>query len=161
MVRHSNFFAGLYPAGTPFADPENPDAIDVFYFPDINGDRPVLSAGNFAAAFNDDPATMAVMEYMATAEYAESRQRLQSAELEGSLSGYLSAAKGQDPSVYQPLEQSFLEILSSADFVRFDGGDLMPADVGSGSFWSEGTSLVNGDITAEEAGENIQATWPE
>ena len=45
--------------------------------------------------------------------------------------------------------------------MRFDGGDLMPADVGSGSFWSEGTSLVNGDITAEEAGANIQATWPE
>lgn len=161
MVRHSNFFAGLYPAGTPFADPENPDAIDVFYFPDINGDGPVLSAGNFAAAFNDDPATMAVLEYMATADYAQNRQRIQSAELDGSLSGYLSAAKGQDPSVYQPLEQRFLEILTSADFVRFDGGDLMPADVGSGSFWSEGTSLVNGDITAEEAGANIQATWPE
>jgi alpha-glucoside transport system substrate-binding protein len=161
MVRHSNFFAGLYPAGTAFADPENPEAIDVFYFPDINGDGPVLSAGNFAAAFNDDPATMAVLEYMATADYAENRQRIQSAELEGSLSGYLSAAKGQDPSVYQPLEQRFLEILTGADFVRFDGGDLMPADVGSGSFWSEGTSLVNGDITAEEAGANIQATWPE
>lgn len=161
MVRHSNFFAGLYPAGTPFANPENPDAIDVFYFPDINGDGPVLSAGNFAAAFNDDPATMAVLEYMATADYAQNRQRIQSAELDGSLSGYLSAAKGQDPSVYQPLEQRFLEILTSADFVRFDGGDLMPADVGSGSFWSEGTSLVNGDITAEEAGANIQATWPE
>ncbi len=70
MVRHSNFFAGLYPAGTAFADPEDPEAIDVFYFPDINGDGPVLSAGNFAAAFNDDPATMAVLEYMATADYA-------------------------------------------------------------------------------------------
>ena len=45
--------------------------------------------------------------------------------------------------------------------VRFDGGDLMPADVGSGSFWSEGTSRVYGDITAEEAGANILATWPE
>ena len=43
----------LVPAGTAFADPENPEAIDVFYFPDINGDGPVLSAGNFAAAFND------------------------------------------------------------------------------------------------------------
>ena len=160
MVRHSNFFAGLYPAGTAFADPENPDAIDVFYFPDINGDGPVLSAGNFAAAFNDDPATMAVMEYLATPEYAQTRQALQSAELEGSLSGFLSASKGQDPSVYQPLEQRFLEILTSAEFVRFDGGDLMPADVGAGSFWSDGTSLVNGDITAEEAGANIQATWP-
>ncbi len=160
MVRHSNFFAGLYPAGTAFADPENPDAIDVFYFPDINGDGPVLTAGTIAGAFDDDPATMAVMEYLATPEYAQIRQQKQTAELDGSISGYLSGAQGQDPSVYQPLEQRFLEILQTADFVRFDGGDLMPADVGAGSFWSEGTSLVNGDITAEEAGANIQATWP-
>ncbi len=160
MVRHSNFFAGLYPAGTAFADPDNPDAIDVFYFPDINGDGPVLTAGTVAGAFDEDPATMAVMAYLATPEYAQIRQAKQTAELGGSISGYLSGAKGQDPSVYQPLEQRFLEILSTADFVRFDGGDLMPADVGAGSFWSEGTSLVNGDITAEEAGANIQATWP-
>ena len=119
-----------------------------------------LTAGTIAGAFDDDPATMAVMAYLATPEYAQIRQQKQTAELDGSISGYLSGAKGQDPSVYQPLEQRFLEILSTADFVRFDGGDLMPADVGAGSFWSEGTSLVNGDITAEEAGANIQATWP-
>ncbi|MEM9515088.1 MAG: ABC transporter substrate-binding protein [Actinomycetota bacterium] len=160
MVRHSNFFAGLYPAGTTFADPDDPDAIDVFYFPDINGDGPVLSAGTIAAAFDDDKATMAVMEYLASSDYAQTRQEKQTAELEGSISGYLSAAQGQDQSVYQPLEQQFLQILTTADFVRFDGGDLMPADVGAGSFWSEGTSLVNGDITVEEAAANIQATWP-
>ena len=27
----------------------------------------------------------------------------------------------------------------------------MPGAVGAGTFWSEGTSLVNGDTTAEEA----------
>ena len=160
MVRHSNFFAGLYPEGTAFADPENPDAIDVFYFPDINGDAPVLSAGTLAGAFDDDPATMAVMEYLATPEYAQIRQQKQTAELGGSISGYLSGAQGQDQSVYQPFEQRLIEILATADIVRFDGGDLMPADVGAGTFWSEGTSLINGDITAEEAAANIQASWP-
>ncbi len=159
MVRHSNFFAGLYPAGTTFADGSE-DAIDVFYFPDINGDGPVLSAGTIAGAFDDDPATMAVMEYLASSEYAEIRQQKQTEELDGSISGYLSAAQNQDPSVYQPLEQGFLEILTTADFVRFDGADLMPADVGAGTFWSEGTSLVNGDITVEEAAANIDASWP-
>jgi alpha-glucoside transport system substrate-binding protein len=159
MHRQANFFAGLFPEGTTFADPEDPTAVDVFYFPDINGDRPVLTAGIFAAAFNDDPATMAVMDYIATAEYAETRQRIQS-EFVGGLSGYLSAAQGQDPSVYTPLEQSFLDILLSSELSRFDGSDLMPADVGAGTFWSEGTSLVNGDISAEEAAANIQASWP-
>ncbi len=160
MHRQANFFAGLFPEGTVFAD-GSPEAVDVFYFPDINGDRPVLTAGIFAAAFNEDPATMAVMNYIATADYAETRQANQTAFLDGALSGYLSAAQGQDPSVYQPLEQSFLEILEASEIARFDGSDLMPADVGAGTFWSEGTSLVNGDATAEEAASVIEASWPE
>jgi alpha-glucoside transport system substrate-binding protein len=160
MHRQANFYAGLFPEGTTFADPEDPTAVDVFYFPDVNGDKPVLTAGIFAAAFNDDPATMAVMDYIATAEYAETRQRNQTEAVGGGLSGYLSAAQGQDPSVYQALEQSFLEILNASQIARFDGSDLMPADVGAGTFWTEGTSLVNGDITAEEAAATIQASWP-
>jgi alpha-glucoside transport system substrate-binding protein len=62
--------------------------------------------------------------------------------------------------VYQPLEQSFLEILEAAEIARFDGSDLMPADVGAGTFWSEGTSLVNGDTTAADAAAAIEASWP-
>ena len=62
--------------------------------------------------------------------------------------------------VYQPLEQSFLEILNTSEVARFDGSDQMPAVVGSGSFWTEGTSLVNGDQDAAEAAANIEATWP-
>ncbi len=161
MHRQANFFAGLFPEGTTFADPADPTAVDVFYFPDINGDRPVLTAGIFAAAFNEDPATMAVMNYIATADYAETRQKNQTEAVGGGLSGYLSAAQGQDPAVYQPLEQSFLEILDAAQIARFDASDLMPADVGAGTFWSEGTSLVNGDSTAQEAADAIEASWPQ
>jgi alpha-glucoside transport system substrate-binding protein len=160
MHRQANFFAGLFPEGTTFADPSDPTAVDVFYFPDINGDRPVLTAGIFAAAFNEDPATMAVMNYIATADYAETRQKNQTEAVGGGLSGYLSAAQGQDPAVYQPLEQSFLAILDAAQIARFDASDLMPADVGAGTFWSEGTSLVNGDTTAQEAADAIEASWP-
>lgn len=159
MHRQASFFAGFFPEGTAFADGSD-EAIDVFYFPDINGDRPVLTAGTFAAAFNDDPATMAVMEYIATAEYAEKRQAAQTAELDGGLSGFLSAAQGQDESVYQPLEQSFLDILQNSEIARFDASDLMPADVGAGTFWSDGTSAVNGDVTAEEAATRIESSWP-
>ena len=62
--------------------------------------------------------------------------------------------------MYQPLEQGFLEILNSSELSRFDASDLMPADVGAGSFWTEGTSAVNGDIDAQEAADNIEASWP-
>ncbi len=159
MHRQASFYSAFIPEGTAFADGSE-DAVDVFYFPDLNGDAPVLGAGTLVAAFDDNEATMMVAEYMAGAEYAEARQKAQTALKGGGLSGFLSAAEGQDPSVYAPLEQSFLQILQSAAIVRFDASDLMPADVGAGTFWSEGTSAVNGDQDAAEAAEKIEASWP-
>ena len=161
MHRQASFYSAFIPEGTPFADGSE-EAVDVFYFPDIDGSKPVLGAGTLAAAFNDEPATMALLAYMSTPDYAEARQKAQ-AELKGggaALSGFLSAVKGQDPSVYQPLEQSFLEILESSDIVRFDASDLMPADVGSGTFWSEGVNAITGAATAQEAADAIEASWP-
>jgi len=161
MHRQASFFSAFIPEGTPFADGSE-GAVDVFYFPDIDGSKPVLGAGTLAAAFNDGEATMAVLQFMSTAEYAMLRQdaqyRLKGGG--GALSGFLSAAKGQNPSIYQPLEQSFLAILADSAIVRFDASDLMPAAVGAGTFWTEGTSAVNGDITVEEAATRIQASWP-
>lgn len=159
MHRQANFFASFIPAGTPFADGSE-NAVDVFYFPDINGDRPVLGAGTFAAAFSDDDATMAVLQYLSTNEYATARQKAQAELKGGGVSGFLSAARGQDPSVYLPLEQSFLEILNTAEIFRFDGSDLMPADVGAGTFWTEAVKLVTGEVDAQTAADNIQASWP-
>ena len=159
MHRQASFFSGFFPPDTPFADGSD-DAINVFYFPDINDDAPALTAGTLAAAFNDEPATMAVLEFMATGEYAEKRQAEQTRLLDGGLSGFLSAASGQDPSVYQPLEQEFLDILLNAELARFDASDLMPAAVGAGSFWSEGTNIINGDITVSEGAARIQESWP-
>jgi alpha-glucoside transport system substrate-binding protein len=159
MHRQASFFSGFFPEGTKFADGSE-GAIDVFYFPDINGDKPVLTAGTYAAAFDEDPATMAVLEYMSTPDYAQKRQAEQTRLLDGGLSGFLSAAIGQDPSVYQPLEQGFLEILNNSKLSRFDASDLMPAGVGAGTFWTAGTSAVNGDLTAQEAADDIEASWP-
>ena len=161
MHRQASFYSAFIPEGTPFADGSE-EAVDVFYFPDINGDRPVLGAGTFAGGFNDDAATMAVLQYMSTPEYASARQAAQ-AQLKGggeALSGFLSAVNGQDMSVYQPLEQSFLDILATAEIVRFDASDLMPSEVGSGTFWTIGTSAANGDLDAQQAAEQIDASWP-
>jgi alpha-glucoside transport system substrate-binding protein len=53
-----------------------------------------------------------------------------------------------------------LDILATANPVRFDASDLMPADVGAGTFWTEATAVVNGDETVDEALANIDASWP-
>jgi alpha-glucoside transport system substrate-binding protein len=36
----------------------------------------------------------------------------------------------------------------------------MPAAVGAGTFWTEGTAVVNGDKTVAEATADIDASWP-
>ena len=159
MHRQASFYAAFIPEGTAFAD-GSPDAIDTFYFPSIKGDYPVLGAGTLVGAFRDAPEVWEVMKYFGSAAYAETRQAAQTERKGGGLSGFLSGALNQDPSVYQPLEQSFLNILVSADVVRFDASDLMPAAVGAGTFWTDGTAVVNGDKTVAEATADIDASWP-
>jgi len=158
MHRQASFFSAFFPDGTGFG----PDGVDVFYFPSVTGDRPVLGAGTLVAAFRDAPEVWAVMEYYASPEYADNRQRFQNLSKGGGavLSGFLSPNLNADLGLYQPLEQSFLDILFTAEVVRFDGSDLMPAAVGAGTFWSEATSAVNGDKTVEEATAAIEASWP-
>ncbi len=155
MHRQASFFAGFFDPGTTFG----PDGVDVFYFPSNEG-APVLGAGTLVAAFADRPEVWAVMEYMAGPVYAERRQVAQSEFNGGGVSGFLSANRNLDQSVYLPLEQSLLEILANASVVRFDASDLMPADVGAGTFWTEGTAAINGEQDAQEAADKIEASWP-
>ncbi|VAW00434.1 Alpha-glucosides-binding periplasmic protein AglE precursor, partial [hydrothermal vent metagenome] len=164
MHRQASFYSAFLPEGTPAADGSE-GAVDVFYFPAVGDDKPVLGAGTLVSAFRDAPEVWAVMEYFASADYADARQRFQAlgkgaAVTEGVLSGFLSPNVNADLSLYAPLEQSFLDILNTADVVRFDGSDLMPSEVGAGTFWTEGTSAVNGDKTIQEALDAIEASWP-
>ncbi len=158
MHRQASFFAGFFDEGTAFADGTE-DAVDVFYFPSNEG-APVLGAGTFVAAFEDRPEIWAVMDYMSGPVYAERRQASQSAFNGGGVSGFLSAVKGLDQSVYTPLEASLLDILANADVVRFDASDLMPGEVGAGTFWTEGSAAISGEQDAQEAADNIEASWP-
>jgi len=156
MHRQASFYSAFLPEGTP----TGPGGIDVFYFPvGTTGVAPVLGGGTLAAAFDDRPEVWAVMDYYASPEYAEARQLAQQARKDGQLSGYLSANKNMDLTVFLPLEITMVNILLNAEVLRFDGSDLMPAAVGAGTFWTEGTSAVNGDKTVEEATAAIDAAW--
>jgi len=157
MHRQASFFAAFLPEGTTVGAGQE---VDVFYFPSADDTTPVLTAGTYVSAFRDAPEVWAVMQYMTSAEYSTERQRTQAARKGGGQSGYLSANLDQDLSVYNDLEQSFVAILQNANPARFDASDLMPAAVGSGTFWTEGTSAVNGDKSVSEAFAAIQASWP-
>ncbi len=158
MHRQASFFAAFLPEGTAVGPGGD---VDVFYFPSADDSRPVLTAGTYVSAFNDRPEVWAVMEYLTSADYSTNRQAAQAERVGGGAnSGYLSANLNQDLGVYNDLEKSFVEILQTADPARFDASDLMPAAVGSGAFWTEGTSAVNGDKSVADAFAAIQAAWP-
>ena len=69
----------------------------------------------------------------------------------GGLSGFLTGNTNADTTKWAPLEQGFIKALQTASPAAFDASDQMPAEVGSGTFWTEGTSFVNGDEDAKTA----------
>jgi alpha-glucoside transport system substrate-binding protein len=44
--------------------------------------------------------------------------------------------------------------------VRFDASDLMPAEVGAGSFWKAMTDYISGSADLETALQEIDDSWP-
>jgi len=93
--------------------------------------------GEFVTAFSDDAATVAVLEYMSTPEWADARV---------SLGGNISANLNADPSLAgSEFLTEAMELLQDPNTtVRFDASDLMPSTVGAGSFWKGMVDWVDG-----------------
>lgn len=130
--------------------------INVFYLPTISDEfgTVVLGAGTHAVAFTDKPETLAVMEYIGTAEYANAR-------ISADKGGFLSPNREHDTSLYSTdFDRGLAEILVSADPFRFDASDLMPGEVGAGEFWRSGTDYVSGSKTAQEFADDTENAWP-
>ena len=122
-------------------DPDLNPGEDFNFFPfppiDLEYGIPALGAADMFAMFNDTPEARALMRYLATAD----AQEIWVAQL-----GKLSANRRMNPNAYpDDLTRKAAKILGSADTFRFDGSDLMPAAVGSGSFWSGILDYVGGE----------------
>jgi alpha-glucoside transport system substrate-binding protein len=157
MHRQANFFSAFFPEGTKFGTGDG--EVSTFYFPADEG-HPVLVGGINAGAFRDAPEVWKVMTYLGSPEFANDRQQAQSKRVGGGNSGFLTGNKNADAANWNTLEQGFLKELTQANPAAFDASDQMPSEVGSGTFWSEGTSFVNGDEDAKTAAANIEASWP-
>ena len=110
-----------------------------FPFPSIDPEygTPALGAADMFAVFNNTEEAQALMRYLATA----GAQEIWVVQL-----GKLSANRRVNPSAYpDDLTREAAQILASAQTFRFDGSDLMPAAVGSGSFWSGILDYVGGE----------------
>jgi alpha-glucoside transport system substrate-binding protein len=153
MHRQANFFEAQWPGDVEVG----PDGdVWAFYLPPVTEEfgKPVLSGGTLASAFSDSDAVMDVLLYMASPTYVENRAQAQV--------GFLSGNINVSPDAY-PNEAAavFLDILANADVVRFDGSDLMPGAVGSGSFWTAAVDITTQSKTVAEAFADVQASWPD
>ena len=132
------------------------EASSFFYLPGIDPavGNPVLGAGDMFVMFNDRPEVRALLEFLATPAGAEGWIKREV--------GFISPNTTVPTDWYTTYPNTELvPILNNADAFGFDASDLMPAEVGAGSFWTGMVDWVaaNGEGT-EAIFQSIEDGWP-
>lgn len=152
MHHQASFYEAQWPEGTVVAP--NGD-IWAFLTPktDPNAGDSVTGGGEFVAKFVEGEAVDALQTFLSSDTWANKRV---------ALGGVISANKGLDASLAgSELGRASIEILQGDDTVfRFDGSDLMPAAVGTSSFWTGMVDWVVGTKSTGELLEFIDSTYP-
>jgi alpha-glucoside transport system substrate-binding protein len=147
----ANFLTVKNAAGqTPTVAPDGD--VYAFILPGVKeGELAVEGGGEFVTAFSEDENVQKVVEFMSTPEFADARVKL---------GGAISANKGADPSLASSefLTEAMKVVQDPATTLRFDASDLMPATVGSGSFWKGMVSWIDGTPT-DQVLSDIQAGY--
>jgi alpha-glucoside transport system substrate-binding protein len=150
LHRQGNFITGFMQESVQ-ADLEN--MVGVFALPEINPTwgTPVLGGGDQFVMFNDNPSVHDFLEYLTTWE---------SASTWAAAGGALFPHQDQDFNDYgSTLEREMAKILVNAEVFRFDASDLMPGEVGAGSFWTGMADLVTG-VPLDTVLDEIETSWP-
>lgn len=135
MHRQASFITGFFPEGL-----EAGTDYDFFPFPSVNQEYgvPVLGGADLIVMFNDREETREFMKYLASA----GPQEIWAAKG----GGFISPNKAVSLDAYpDDLTRKMAEMVVSAEVFRFDGSDLMPAAVGSGSFWTGTLDFIGGE----------------
>jgi alpha-glucoside transport system substrate-binding protein len=126
---------------------------DFFLLPALDPQygAPVEFGGDLMSAFSDRPEVRAVMQYFSTYE------GIKGWVVQG---GALAPQKDSNLNDYaNAVDRKVADTLVNASAVRFDGSDLMPGAVGSGTFWKGMTDYVSGSVNLDQALEEAQAGW--
>jgi alpha-glucoside transport system substrate-binding protein len=131
--------------------------IGIFYFPPIDEDQgnPALGAGDALMVLADRPEVRAAAQFLSTPAGIEAWVKAGSA---------LSANTTVPADWYEgnyKLEVAS-DIVNNATSFGFDASDLMPAQVGAGSFWTEMVNWISANGADTEARlQAIDASWPQ
>ena len=158
MHRHASFITSFWPeAAQAGAGTET----TVFPFPAMDDGLPkaALGGGDMFAVFTEgNEAVNAVVEYMLSDNFfAAAAQRPDNSRIYGHVQ-FDSSLYSKD--ITRVLADAITGALAENAF-RFDASDLMPPEVGAGSFWKEMMNLaVEGPGYVNTALDNIEKSWP-
>jgi alpha-glucoside transport system substrate-binding protein len=151
MHRQGNFIAGFFPEGV---QANLDEEVAIFGLPAIDPKwgTPVLGGGDQFVVFNDRPEVRSFMEYLTTGESGKAWAQA---------GGALFPHKDQDLGWY-PTEIARVQakLLLEAEVFRFDASDLMPAEVGAGTFWTGMVDYISG-VPLDKVLDTIEKSWPE
>ena len=75
--------------------------------------------------------------------------------------GAFALQQDAKPEMYSiPQDIEIAKVLANASAFRFDGSDLMPGEVGAGSFWKGMTDWASGAADLDTVLAEIDASWP-
>ncbi len=148
LHKQASFAPFFFPEGVRYGED-----YDFFYLPPIDPEfgKPVLGGGELMAMFNDRPEVREVMRYLTTAESTQALIQY----------GNFLSPNRNTPLEWFPTvaDLRFAQIVLSADTYRFDASDLMPGEVGFGSFYRGITDWVEG-ADLETVLQEIDDSWP-
>jgi len=150
MHREGNFITGFLPESVQ-ANME--EEVGVFALPSVDEKwgAPVLGGGDQLVMFTEKPGVAEFLEFLTTWEGCIPWAKV---------GGALFPHKDQNFADYgNGIERQLAEILVNAKVFRFDGSDQMPAEVGSGSFWTGMVNWVSGTENTEQALKTIDESW--
>jgi alpha-glucoside transport system substrate-binding protein len=147
LHRQATFIPLFFPEGTQYGVD-----YDYFYLPPIDAQygKPVLGAGDQFTAFADRYEVKEFLRYLTTGESVKYFLQNQT---------WLSPHKDTPLDWYPQESKGYAEIITNATDFRFDGSDLMPPEVGFGSFWQGIVDYVNG-TDLDTVLDTIDASWP-
>ena len=151
MMRQASFITNFFPDGAEYGTDYG-----AFPFPSIDGQQGALIAGELAVVFNDTEAVRTFIDVF-TGEEAQCAQ--------GSIEGVSRISPNVNTSAdcyeNEIVATSAENILSALqeDSARFDASDLMPSEVGSGTFWTAMNEWMRGK-DLETALADVEASWP-
>ncbi len=148
LHKQGNFITSFFP------ETVKPTDYDFFYLPPIDPEygKPFEVAGDIYALVNDKPESRAVVDFFTRGESVKAWLQA---------GGTLAPMNDVKPEWYtNETERKISQLIADADSVRFDGSDLMPGAVGSGSFWKGMTDWVSGTADLDTVLKEIDAAWP-